>query len=518
MAITINDSSQVLTPTPPPPFAPVAFSLSISTSELTNQPLNDITKATIRIVSQGNLPPKSIRPKKTVRPTVMKATKKSTVRISRTPWEKPSVRPISAPPSRIPTATPTAATAAPSITPSNAPNKLASKSLTVRKEIRELSSAELDRYFKALWEYKNHGRRDGRPYFRNYYALVAHHAKATANSTVDQCHQHAAFVIWHSLYVRELEIALQSIDPLVAVPYWDWTIDAELPDPKKSPIFSSEYFGSSDPERHHEVWNSRMSNWTVCRQPRLYIDWESPAGLMRGSGNFNSAKVINRWIGQKGTALPERTMVEKCVLQPTSYNNFWTCVWGRPGLYQQSVLHAGVHVWAGGYWTVKDINDTLSAGAPAMGDMLDVFTSPQDPLFFSHHANLDRIFYFWRKRIGDSLATAEDPCGIFYGNDTHYPQPPGHNLNDHFSPPFYTYRANLSEIHSKGPMTLKEACRYLYTSRLPYTYTGSLPSLDSTPPSQKPVAAPSLAPLSPRDSSWPTVEPSTAYGYYAVEY
>lgn len=48
---------------------------------------------------------------------------------------------------------------------------------------------------------------------------------------------------------------------------------------------------------------------------------------MRGSGNFNSAKVVNRWIGQKGTALPDRLMVEKCVLQPRSYNNFWTCVW-----------------------------------------------------------------------------------------------------------------------------------------------------------------------------------------------
>ena len=55
--------------------------------------------------------------------------------------------------------------------------------------------------------------------------------------------------------------------------------------------------------------------------------YTSPAGLMRGPGNFNSAKVINRWIGQKGTALPDRAMVDKCVLQPRSYNNFWTCVW-----------------------------------------------------------------------------------------------------------------------------------------------------------------------------------------------
>ena len=37
---------------------------------------------------------------------------------------------------------------------------------------------------------------------------------------MDQCHEYAAFPIWHSLYVREFEIALQSIDPLVFVPYW----------------------------------------------------------------------------------------------------------------------------------------------------------------------------------------------------------------------------------------------------------------------------------------------------------
>jgi hypothetical protein len=49
---------------------------------------------------------------------------------------------------------------------------------------------------------------------------------------------------------------------------------------------------------------------------------------------------------------------------------------------------------------VNDVTGGRPAGAPAMGDMLDVYTSPQDPLFFSHHANLDRIFYFWRKRIG----------------------------------------------------------------------------------------------------------------------
>ena len=88
-------------------------------------------------------------------------------------------------------------------------DELTSRSLTtVRKEIREMSSAELDRYFKALWEYKNHGRRDDRPYFRNYYALVAHHAKATANSTV----RFASIVI----YSNELERLIYNVDIHIA--------------------------------------------------------------------------------------------------------------------------------------------------------------------------------------------------------------------------------------------------------------------------------------------------------------
>ena len=100
-------------------------------------------------------------------------------------------------------------------------------------------------------------------------------------------------------------------------------------------------------------------------------------------------------------------------------------------------------------------------------------------------------------------------------------QPPGHNLNDLFSPPFFTYRSNLSEIRRKGPMTLKEACHYLSTARLPYTYTGSLPYLDSVhtpPPSQDPAASPSFAPLAAGDSSWPTVEPTSAYGTHTQKF
>ena len=78
-------------------------------------------------------------------------------------------------------------------------------------------------------------------------------------------------------------------------------------------------------------------------------------------------------------------------------------------------MHGGVHTWVGGYWQ-------LDSGNFAIGDMGDVATSPNDPLFFSHHANLDRIYYLWRLKTGDKLATVEDPCGLYYGPRASFPQ------------------------------------------------------------------------------------------------
>jgi hypothetical protein len=58
----------------------------------------------------------------------------------------------------------------------------------------------------------------------------------------------------------------------------------------------------------------------------------------------------------------------------------------------------------------------------SQGDFLDIATSPNDPLWFSHHANLDRLFYLWMKGTGNLLANTSDPCGGFYSGDSQYPQ------------------------------------------------------------------------------------------------
>ena len=143
------------------------------------------------------------------------------------------------------------------------------KTVMLRKEIRNLTEQEWDDYMDAILIYKYEGRRDvsllsnnatvatrwqilnqGKDYMINYDHMVAQHAIASMNSTVndcscwyviwflfyfktrlypfyefqcDQAHEWAAFIIWHSIFVREFEIALQSINPNVSVPYW-WVL------------------------------------------------------------------------------------------------------------------------------------------------------------------------------------------------------------------------------------------------------------------------------------------------------
>ncbi len=300
---------------------------------------------------------------------------------------------------------------------------------------------------------------------------------AATNSTVDQAHAAAAFVIWHSLYVRELELALQSIDSTVFIPYWDWTIDGESTTPTNSIIFTEDYFGSSENAKNsYIVTNGRLAKWPISTSPLDYINWSSPEGYLRSKNNYNTGPYITRYVGNGGKArLPYSSEFNACITGPKIYGDFWPCIWGTGN--KQTIIHAGVHQFGGGQWTPSSIslglhlrdnihnynNNNTAPTVEATGDMMDPITSPNDPLFFSHHANLDRLYYNWKIQIGDSLATVDDPCGTFYGGNTTNPQPAGHNLNDVFTPPFYTFDGVTQ-------LTLSSACYNMHTSRIQWKY------------------------------------------------
>lgn len=72
-----------------------------------------------------------------------------------------------------------------------------------------------------------------------------------------QFHDGMGFLTSHSLLTNTFEFSLQKVNPKLALPYWDFTIEPssfggappdELEPQSKSPVLQETWFGSSDPE------------------------------------------------------------------------------------------------------------------------------------------------------------------------------------------------------------------------------------------------------------------------------
>ena len=100
----------------------------------------------------------------------------------------------------------------------------------VRREIRNLSDEERERFFAALHRVYVTEQAEGEnlygPNFRSAAWLVREHLYGAADIECDHWHDDAGILTHHMAFTLELEQSLQSVDASVSVPYWDYTIDA----------------------------------------------------------------------------------------------------------------------------------------------------------------------------------------------------------------------------------------------------------------------------------------------------
>lgn len=177
-------------------------------------------------------------------------------------------------------------------------------------------------------------------------------------------HSGPSFLPWHRYFLITLENLLRRAldDDDFRIPYWDWTADAELAEPATSPIWSNANLGQFS-----------GSSW------RVRLEMSLRTGDLRRAN-----RALQRALGNEGS-LPSRTGVRMVIRDQAAYDTSPFSS-SSPGGIRNLVegwignerIHNSVHVWVG-------------------GDM-SLSSSPNDPAFFLHHCNVDRIWAAWRER------------------------------------------------------------------------------------------------------------------------
>ncbi|CAE6411923.1 unnamed protein product [Rhizoctonia solani] len=261
----------------------------------------------------------------------------------------------------------------------------------VRKEWRTFSSAEKAAYITAVncLARKPHSSALKPTYPRSnipnvtedssyYDDMVYIHMDQT-----DQIHYTGLFLPWHRWFVNAHVQQLKAQCGYKGVmPYWDWSQDALSMN--TSAIFSTNSAtglgGFGDPLQDYQVTTGGFSNMTVAypvkhnirRQFTLfpYLDWY--------------------WL-QRPTEAANVTITKAYV--DAAINGYVGDFVGFQNATEKAQsFHPNIHMIMGG-----DLAGTCptAAGSSCIGGST---WTPNDPIFFLHHANFDRIWYLWQRK------------------------------------------------------------------------------------------------------------------------
>lgn len=174
-------------------------------------------------------------------------------------------------------------------------------------------------------------------------------------------HSGSVFLSWHRYFLLVLESFLRNVlqDDNFRLPYWDWAADASLNPPTSSAVWGLDLLG-----------RFQGPSWRV----RLELN-PTAVNLLR------TDRQLVRNLGATG-GLPTREQIRQAIQDQVVYDlppydrsvaGFRNYLEGWLGAGR---LHNNVHIWVG-------------------GDM-SISTSPNDPAFFLHHCNVDRIWAAWQ--------------------------------------------------------------------------------------------------------------------------
>lgn len=263
----------------------------------------------------------------------------------------------------------------------------------VRKNAASLTVDEWMRFLKAIVVLK-HTYPPGST-VNIYDQFVAIHLGVTdlisgPQAGINGAHIGPAFLPWHHEYIKRFENALQAVDPSVSLPYWNWGLGAAS---ETTVLFQDFTMG---PAGTGGASGFEVTSGYFAGTPNIFnpLGWTIRAEL-QGPAALGYGPVLQRSSALSAGTLPSATDVN-AALAAITYSAF------RPAL-ERSPLHNSIHGWVG-------------------RDMIRM-TSPNDPIFFLNHCQVDRVWAMWQQTYPGSANY--NPSGT--GGQ-------GHRLNDRMWP------------------------------------------------------------------------------------
>lgn len=328
----------------------------------------------------------------------------------------------------------------------------------VRKNVKALSAQERLDFVEAVLALKS-APSPFDPSLSYYDQFVAWHLglyPCGLGHQMMRAHAGPMFPPWHRMFVLTFENALREVSGKpITVPYWDWSDSSST-----AVVFADDFMGGDgDPDAGFAVTSGpfRKGKWELRVHP-VGLEW-SPSATDHITRRFASFPGFARLPTPKDVAFilgrpaydvaPYDALSDPNVSFRNALEGFWvktgpvaipagTMVCGPDGVMTAASgpgAHNLVHAWVGGLLGV-------TPRGPKVGTML-LSTSPNDPVFFLHHANIDRLWAEWQQAHGiDSYEPASCPP-LRIGCTKNLETDPMH-------PPFEATPEDVADVHALG--------------------------------------------------------------------
>lgn len=223
-------------------------------------------------------------------------------------------------------------------------SKTALSLLRYRKSVASLSADEVSALRSAVLSMRELPDDRGFEYWAGIHGLPL---------PISCWHGSLLFLPWHRAYLYYFEQYLLDVMPAgasVSLPWWDWSSQAGIP---QSYVDAPLADGTPNPLGHSPVSGIPAAQFTEDNVPKVdrTARAHGPVGPGHGSAGLPSAAEVS------------------AVLRLQDFEDF---------TIQLEDLHNRVHVWVG-------------------GTMSEIPVAAFDPIFWAHHAMIDRLWALWQQ-------------------------------------------------------------------------------------------------------------------------